>query len=154
MCMNCKGISRRGFLEVLSAGAVAALVYYYPRAVHDPVLSALAALLLKPAPRTLASLLWALQHGGLDNVKGLDEVPHLAASGRTSFAADASIHKGFYRAAGFHLSRAIVPPQDIRDGRVRIRMIEGSIVETELKVLTYDFADGSPESNLLDALQK
>jgi ATP-dependent RNA helicase SUPV3L1/SUV3 len=60
-------------------------------------------LLLKPAPRTLASLLWALQHGGLDNVKGLDEVPHLAASGRTSFAADATIHKGFYRAAGFRV---------------------------------------------------
>jgi ATP-dependent RNA helicase SUPV3L1/SUV3 len=60
-------------------------------------------LLLKPAPRTLASLLWALHHGGLDNVKGLDEVPHLAASGRTSFAADQSIHKGFYRAAGFRV---------------------------------------------------
>ena len=60
-------------------------------------------LLLKPAPRTLASLLWALQHGGLDNVKGLEEVPHLAASGRTSFTADASIAKGFYRAAGFRV---------------------------------------------------
>lgn len=59
--------------------------------------------LLKPAPRTLASLLWALHHGGLDNVKGLEEVPHLAASGRTSFAADQSIHKGFYRAAGFRV---------------------------------------------------
>ncbi len=60
-------------------------------------------LLLKPAPRTLASLLWALHHGGLENVKGLEEVPHLAASGRTSFAADAEIHKGFYRAAGFRV---------------------------------------------------
>ncbi|MEF3366855.1 helicase-related protein, partial [Methylocystis sp. 9N] len=57
--------------------------------------------LLKPAPRSLAALLWALHHGGLENVKGLEEVPHLAASGRTSFAADASIPKGFYRAAGF-----------------------------------------------------
>src|ERR1700731_3736527 len=28
-----------------------------------------------------------------------------------------------YRAAGFHLSRAVVPPQDIRDGRVRIQVI-------------------------------
>ncbi|MCC3245819.1 helicase [Methylocystis sp. WRRC1] len=60
-------------------------------------------LLLKPAPRTLASLLWALHHGGLDNVKGLEEVPHLAASGRTSFPADHSIPKGFYRAAGFRV---------------------------------------------------
>ncbi len=37
-----------------------------------------------------------------------------------------------YRAAGFHLSRAIVPPQDIADGRVRIQVIEGSIADVEL----------------------
>lgn len=60
-------------------------------------------LLLKPAPRALAALLWALHHGGLDSVKGLEEVPHLAASGRTSFAADASIQRAFYRAAGFRV---------------------------------------------------
>jgi ATP-dependent RNA helicase SUPV3L1/SUV3 len=70
-------------------------------------------LLLKPAPRTLASLLWALQHGGLDNVKGLEEVPHLAASGRTSFAADQSIPKGFYRAAGFRVCGERVVRVDI-----------------------------------------
>jgi hemolysin activation/secretion protein len=38
-----------------------------------------------------------------------------------------------YRAAGFHLSRAIVPPQDIADGRVRVQVIEGAIVQAELK---------------------
>ncbi|CCE08088.1 putative secreted protein related to heme utilisation [Bradyrhizobium sp. STM 3843] len=38
-----------------------------------------------------------------------------------------------YRAAGFHLSRAIVPPQDISDGRVRVRVIEGGITEVTLK---------------------
>lgn len=38
-----------------------------------------------------------------------------------------------YRAQGFHLSRAIVPPQDIADGSVRIQVIEGAIVEAELK---------------------
>jgi ATP-dependent RNA helicase SUPV3L1/SUV3 len=59
-------------------------------------------LLLKPA-RSLAALLWALHHGGLEQVKGLDEVPHLAASGRTSFAAVSEIPKGFYRAAGFRV---------------------------------------------------
>ncbi len=69
--------------------------------------------LLKPAPRTLSALLWALHHGGLENVKGLDEVPHLAASGRTSFAADASIHKGFYRAAGFRVCGERVVRVDI-----------------------------------------
>jgi hemolysin activation/secretion protein len=38
-----------------------------------------------------------------------------------------------YRAAGYHLSRAIVPPQDVANGRVRIRVIEGSIAEVSLK---------------------
>ncbi|ARN83304.1 helicase [Methylocystis bryophila] len=60
-------------------------------------------LLLKPAPRSLASLLWALRHGGLEGVKGLEEAPHLAASGRTSFAADPNVGKEFYRAAGYRL---------------------------------------------------
>jgi hemolysin activation/secretion protein len=34
-----------------------------------------------------------------------------------------------YRAAGYHLSRAIVPPQDIKNGRVRFRIVEGSITD-------------------------
>ncbi|OAI31845.1 helicase [Methylosinus sp. R-45379] len=69
--------------------------------------------LLKPAPRSLAALLWGLKHGGLDNLKGLEEVPHLAASGRTSFAADPAISKGFYRAAGFRVCGERVVRVDI-----------------------------------------
>jgi hemolysin activation/secretion protein len=38
-----------------------------------------------------------------------------------------------YRDAGFHLSRAIVPPQAIKNGIIRIAVIEGSISEMELK---------------------
>jgi hemolysin activation/secretion protein len=38
-----------------------------------------------------------------------------------------------YRAAGFHLSRAIVPPQDIQDGTIRLQVIEGAITEVALK---------------------
>ncbi|MEH2526570.1 MULTISPECIES: ShlB/FhaC/HecB family hemolysin secretion/activation protein [unclassified Bradyrhizobium] len=38
-----------------------------------------------------------------------------------------------YRAEGFHLSRAIVPPQDIQGGQLRIQVIEGSITELTLK---------------------
>jgi len=59
--------------------------------------------LVKPAPRALAAQLWALKHGGLEDMHGLDEVPHLAASGRTSFLADAAVPKGLYRAAGFRV---------------------------------------------------
>ena len=58
--------------------------------------------LLKPAPRTLAAQLWALRNGGLDQ-RGLDEIAHLAGSGRTSIKVDTEIAKGLYRAAGFRV---------------------------------------------------
>ena len=58
---------------------------------------------IKPAPRALAAQLWALKNGGTAEIKGLVEVPHLASSGRTSFAADKEVPKGLYRAAGFRL---------------------------------------------------
>jgi hemolysin activation/secretion protein len=38
-----------------------------------------------------------------------------------------------YRDAGYHLSRAIVPPQDIKGGRIRIQVIEGQIAEIVVK---------------------
>ena len=38
-----------------------------------------------------------------------------------------------YRAAGFHLSRAVVPPQDVKDGQLRLQVIEGSITDVALK---------------------
>ncbi|MGN8116572.1 helicase-related protein [Labrys sp. 22185] len=59
-------------------------------------------MLMKPAPRALAAQLWALTHGGLDQ-KGLDEIPHLAASGRTSMPADKTIDKGLYRLVGYRV---------------------------------------------------
>jgi ATP-dependent RNA helicase SUPV3L1/SUV3 len=58
--------------------------------------------LLKPAPRVLATQLWALQNGGLDQ-KGIDEIAHLAQSGRTSIPVDTEIAGGLYRAAGFRV---------------------------------------------------
>jgi ATP-dependent RNA helicase SUPV3L1/SUV3 len=58
--------------------------------------------LIKPAPRALAAQLHALKHGA-GAVEGLDEVLHLAASGRTSFAANKDIPKNLYRAAGFRV---------------------------------------------------
>ncbi|HKS86435.1 MAG TPA: POTRA domain-containing protein [Pseudolabrys sp.] len=38
-----------------------------------------------------------------------------------------------YRTAGYALSRAIVPPQNIRNGRIHIKVIEGSITDFVLK---------------------
>jgi ATP-dependent RNA helicase SUPV3L1/SUV3 len=64
--------------------------------------------LLKPAPRTLGLHLWALKNGGLDQ-KGLDDLPALATSGRTSIPIDAEIPKPLYRMVGYRVcgNRAI-----------------------------------------------
>jgi len=59
--------------------------------------------LLKPAPRQLALLLWALKHGGLSQ-KGMSELPSLASSGRTSIPNDREIQKSLYRAAGYRVA--------------------------------------------------
>jgi ATP-dependent RNA helicase SUPV3L1/SUV3 len=58
--------------------------------------------LLKPAPRVLAMQLWRLKHGGSE-AKGLETVEQLAASGRTSIAADKEIAKVLYRTAGYRV---------------------------------------------------
>jgi ATP-dependent RNA helicase SUPV3L1/SUV3 len=59
-------------------------------------------LLLKPAPRALAAQLWALRHDGPQS-KGLDNLLHLAASGRTSIPVDKDIDPALYRAAGYRV---------------------------------------------------
>ena len=52
---------------------------------------------------------------------------------QADLAAIAGAISDAYRSAGFHLTRAIVPPQDIQGGRVRIQVIEGAIVEADLR---------------------
>jgi ATP-dependent RNA helicase SUPV3L1/SUV3 len=58
--------------------------------------------LLKPAPRTLATQLWALKNDGGD-IKGRDELLHLAGSGRTSVPVNREIDAGLYRTAGYRV---------------------------------------------------
>ena len=59
-------------------------------------------ILLKPAPRTLAAQLWALRHEGPQS-KGLDDLLHLAGSGRTSMPANREIDPALYRTAGYRV---------------------------------------------------
>jgi len=59
-------------------------------------------LLLKPAPRVLAVQLYALKHDGAE-MKGIDAIERLAASGRTSIAADKEIDRTLYRIAGYRV---------------------------------------------------
>ncbi len=59
-------------------------------------------ILLKPAPRALATQLWALKHESPD-AKGVGELLHLAASGRTSIPVDKETPKPLYRTAGYRI---------------------------------------------------
>jgi len=52
---------------------------------------------------------------------------------QADLAAIAGAITNAYRAAGYHLSRAIVPPQDIKNGRIRVKVIEGYIAELDVK---------------------
>ncbi len=58
--------------------------------------------LMKPAPRALATQLWALKHESPD-AKGVGELLHLASSGRTSIPVDAETPKPLYRTAGYRV---------------------------------------------------
>ena len=58
--------------------------------------------LLKPAPRALATQLWAIKHESPD-AKGVGELLHLAASGRTSIPVDKETPKALYRTAGYRI---------------------------------------------------
>jgi ATP-dependent RNA helicase SUPV3L1/SUV3 len=68
--------------------------------------------LLKPAPRTLATQLWALRHDGADS-KLLDQLLHLAGSGRTSIRADPTIDPALYRTTGYRVCGARAVRVDI-----------------------------------------
>ncbi len=58
--------------------------------------------LLKPAPRALATQLYALKHEGPD-AHGVTELLHLAASGRTSIPVDKDTPKPLYRMSGYRI---------------------------------------------------
>ena len=58
--------------------------------------------LLKPAPRALATQLWAIKHESPE-AKGVSDLLHLAASGRTSFPVDKETPKALYRTAGYRI---------------------------------------------------
>jgi ATP-dependent RNA helicase SUPV3L1/SUV3 len=59
-------------------------------------------ILLKPAPRALATQLWALKHESPE-AKGVGELLHLAAGGRTSIPVDKEMPKALYRTAGYRV---------------------------------------------------
>jgi ATP-dependent RNA helicase SUPV3L1/SUV3 len=68
--------------------------------------------LVKPAPRKLATQLWALRHDGTES-KVLDDLRHLAGSGRTSIAVDPRIDPALYSTTGYRVCGARAVRVDI-----------------------------------------
>ncbi len=60
-------------------------------------------LTLKPAPRELALILYALKHGGLRQ-PGVSDIPAIVLSGRTSFEIDPEVSRSLYEVAGFKVA--------------------------------------------------
>ncbi|WIY52516.1 helicase-related protein [Devosia sp. YIM 151766] len=58
---------------------------------------------LKPAPRELALILFALKHGGIRQA-GVTDIPHIVLSGRTSFLVDPEVDPRLYEVAGFKVA--------------------------------------------------
>jgi ATP-dependent RNA helicase SUPV3L1/SUV3 len=58
---------------------------------------------LKPAPRELALILYALKNGGVRQ-PGITELPHIVLSGRTSFLIDPEVNTKLYELAGFKVA--------------------------------------------------
>jgi ATP-dependent RNA helicase SUPV3L1/SUV3 len=58
--------------------------------------------LLKPAPRMLAAQLFALKHDESES-KGIEDLQHLASSGRTSIKVEKDIDKTLYRTVGYRV---------------------------------------------------
>ncbi len=101
---------------------------------HMPVLA-------RPGTAADTKPLFALRSVSLSGVRAISREditrayqPYLGKKvSQADLVAVAGAITKLYRTAGFHLSRAIVPPQDILDGQVRLRVIEGSITDVELK---------------------
>jgi ATP-dependent RNA helicase SUPV3L1/SUV3 len=58
---------------------------------------------LKPAPRELAIILYALKNGGVRQ-PGVAELPQIVLSGRTSFLVDPEVNPRLYEVAGFKVA--------------------------------------------------
>ena len=58
---------------------------------------------LKPAPRELALILYALKHGGVRQ-PGIADLPQIVLSGRTSFLIDPEVNPKLYELAGFKVA--------------------------------------------------
>ncbi|HVY51691.1 MAG TPA: helicase-related protein [Devosia sp.] len=100
-------------------------------------------LALKPAPRELALILYALKHGGVRQ-PGVSELPHVVLSGRTSFQVDPEISTKLYEVAGFKVAGKRAVRVDILE---RLADIIRPLIALDPKTHQGELPPGAAEGN-------
>jgi len=99
--------------------------------------------LLKPAPRELALVLWALKNGGVRQ-EGVADLPRLILSGRTSVEVDPAIDPSLYEIAGFKVAGKRAVRVDILE---RLADIIRPLVAFDLARADGEAPEGAAEGN-------
>ena len=100
-------------------------------------------LALKPAPRELALILFALKNGGVRQ-PGVSELPHTVLSGRTSFQIDPEISVKLYEIAGFKVAGKRAVRVDILE---RLADIIRPLIALDPKTHQGELPSGAAEGN-------
>ena len=100
-------------------------------------------LALKPAPRELALVLFALKNGGVRQ-PGVSELPHTVLSGRTSFQVDPEISPKLYEVAGFKVAGKRAVRVDILE---RLADIIRPLIALDAKTHQGELPAGAAEGN-------
>ena len=100
-------------------------------------------LALKPAPRELALILYALKNGGVRQ-PGVSELPHIVLSGRTSFQIDPEISTKLYEVAGFKVAGKRAVRVDILE---RLADIIQPLIALDAKTHQGELPAGAAEGN-------
>jgi ATP-dependent RNA helicase SUPV3L1/SUV3 len=100
-------------------------------------------LALKPAPRELALILYALKNGGVRQ-PGVTELPHTVLSGRTSFHIDPEISHRLYEIAGFKVAGKRAVRIDILE---RLADIIRPLIAIDAKTHQGQIPNGAAEGN-------
>ena len=100
-------------------------------------------LALKPAPRELALILFALKNGGVRQ-PGVSELPQIVLSGRTSFQIDPEISVKLYEVAGFKVAGKRAVRVDILE---RLADIIRPLIALDPKTHQGELPPGAAEAN-------
>jgi len=98
---------------------------------------------LKPAPRELALILWALKNGGVRQ-PGVSDLPQIVLSGRTSVLIDPEVDPRLYEVAGFKVAGKRAVRVDILE---RLADIIRPLIALDPKRHEGDLPAGAAEGN-------